>query len=104
MRQLLVPHQLVVLLVVVVSLSVIIVTIAILVPVFTTRVVGSSVEALFIFRRVVPSVVGFFYAVPSDELDDGIVAEPASLQEVGAQLGRGTVQIALRTDVAQAAL
>ena len=52
----------------------------------TARVIGASVAVLLIFRRVVPGVIRLFLTIPGDELNDGIVAKPSGLQEVGVQL------------------
>ena len=49
-------------------------------------------------------MVGLLDTVESDEFHYCIVAEPACLQEIAVQLRRGTVQIALRPDVAESAL
>ena len=100
----LVPEQLIVLLVIVVSLSVIVVHVTLLVPVFATGVIGTSEAALLVLRRVVPGVIGLLHTVPGDELHHGLVTEVATLYEIRVQFGESPVQIALRADVRQSAL
>ena len=97
--QALVPYQLVVLLMVVVRLVVVIARVPLFVVILATRVIGTSKEALLIFRRVVPCMVGLFHAIEGDEFHHRVLAKVACLQEVGVQLGGGTVQITLRADV-----
>ena len=79
MRQFLVPNQLVVLLVIVVCLVVVIVRIAICIVVLTARVVGTTIQALLVFRGIVPSVVGLLNAVPSDKLHQCVITEVGCL-------------------------
>ena len=40
-------------------------------------------------------MVGLFHAIEGDEFHHRVLAKVASLQEVGVQFGRGTVQITL---------
>ena len=69
----LVPYQLVVLLMIVVCLSIVIVYIALRIVVLTTGIIGTSIQALLIFRRIVPGMVGFLNTVPGDQLHHRIV-------------------------------
>ena len=89
---------------IVVGLSVIVVNITLLVPILATRVIGASIEALLVLRRVVPSMVSLLLSIPSDELHYRIVAKIAALYEIRVQFRESTVQIALRADVRQASL
>ena len=92
-RQMLIPYQLIVLLMVVISLTIVIVAVSLLVPVLTTRVIGTSIETLFVLRGVVPGVISLLLSVPGNELYDGIVAKVSALKEVGVKFGRGAIQI-----------
>ena len=100
----LVDDELVVLLMVVVGLTVVVLHVAVLVPVHTAGVVASAVEALLIFRSVVPGVVSAFCAIEGKEFHHRVVGEVSGLEEVGVELRRGAVEVSFRSDVRQPAL
>ena len=71
---------------VVVSLIIIVMPIALFVVVFTTGVIGASIETLLILRGVVPGVIGLLDTIPGNELHDSVVREVACLNQITVQL------------------
>ena len=100
----LVEDELIVLLMVVVGLTVVVLHVAVLIPVHAARVVASAVEALLVFRSVVPGMVGALRTVEGKEFHHRVVSEVSGLKEVGVELRRGAVEVSFRPDVRQSAL
>ena len=71
---------------VVICLIIIVMHITLFVVILATRVIGASIEALLIFRGVVPGVIGLLDTIPGDELHNRIVGEVAALNEIAVQL------------------
>ena len=70
---------------IVVGLILIIMYVTLVVVVLAAGVVASSIEALLIFRGIVPGVVGLFGAVEGQQLHHGVVGEIAALEEIGVE-------------------
>ena len=83
----LVPDELIVLRVIVISLVVIVSAVSVYICIFATRVVATAIKALLILGCVVPCVVSFFLTIEGDELHHGVVAEVACLEKIAVQLG-----------------
>ena len=49
-------------------------------------------------------MIGLLNAVPRNQLHHGVIAKVTCLQQIGVELGRGTVQIAIGGDVRQTTL
>ena len=84
---------------IVVGLIFIIMYVTLVVVVLAAGVVASAVEALLVFGRIVPGVVGLFGTVEGQELHHGVVGEIAALEEIGVEFCRGAVEITFRPDV-----
>ena len=91
--------QLVVLLMVVIRLSVVIFHLALGIGILTARIVGASVQTLFVLGSVVPCVISTLHAIEGDKLHHGVVREIARLDEIRIEFGGSSVQIAVATDI-----